>query len=107
MEPRLHQRRPALTGDPRPGYTGSCRQVRGCPVRFRGTAVIQEPAPAPPKVKGVTAWIMIQAGRLADTDRAGLDAILAASPGLAAVTASVRAFAVVMTGRCGRSRLKP
>lgn len=33
------------------GYTGSCRQARGYLARFRGTAVIQAPAPAPPKVR--------------------------------------------------------
>lgn len=47
---------------------------------------------------------MIRPDRLADTDRAGLDAILAASPEVAAVTVSVRVFAVVMTGQSPASR---
>lgn len=46
-------------------------------------------------VKAVTAWIMTRPGRLAD-DRASLDAILAASPKLAALAASVCSFAAIM-----------
>ena len=54
----------------------------------------------------MTAWIMTRPDRLTDTDKASLDAILAASPELAAVTASVRDFAAIMTGRRGRKRLE-
>jgi transposase len=89
------------------GYQGSRRQVRGYLARFRGSAVIPAPAPAPPKVRAVTAWIMTRPGRLADADKASLDAILAASPELAAVTASVRGFAALMTERRDRKRLEP
>jgi len=55
----------------------------------------------------VTSWIMTRPDRLADDDRAGLDAVLASSPELAAVAASVRDFAVIMTERRGRKRLEP
>ena len=47
---------------------------------------------------------MTRPDQLTDADRASLDAILAASPELAAVTASVRAFAVIMTERRGRKQ---
>ena len=40
------------------GYQGSCRQVRGYLARFRATEDIPAPAPAPPKVRAVTGWIM-------------------------------------------------
>jgi len=60
-----------------------------------------------PKVRAVTIWIMTSPDQLADTDRAGLDAILAVSPELAAVTASVRDFAVMMNERRGRKLLEP
>ncbi len=63
--------------------------------------------PAPPKVRAVTAWLMTRLGRLADTGKACLDAILAASPELAAVAASVRAFAAIMNERQGRKLLEP
>jgi transposase len=55
----------------------------------------------------VTAWIMTRPDRLDDADKASLDAILAASPELAAVAASVRAFAVIMNERRGRKLLEP
>jgi transposase len=89
------------------GYQGSCRQARGYPARFRGNAAVPAPAPIPPKVKAVTSWIMTRPDRLADDDRASLDAILAASPELASVAASVRGFAVIMNERRGRKRLEP
>ena len=47
----------------------------------------------------MTSWIMTSPDQLADADRVGLDAMLAVSPELAAVTASVRAFAAMMTGK--------
>jgi transposase len=89
------------------GYQGSRRQVRGYLARFRGNAAAPAPAPVPPKVKAVTSWIMTRPDRLDAGDRASLDAILASSPELAAVTASVRAFAVIMNERRGRRDLEP
>jgi hypothetical protein len=47
----------------------------------------------------VVRWIMTSPDQLADADRVGLDAMLAVSTELAAVTASVRAFAAMMTGK--------
>jgi hypothetical protein len=55
----------------------------------------------------VTAWIMTRPDRLDDADKAGLDAILAASPELAAVAVAVRAFAAIMNERRGRRLLEP
>jgi transposase len=89
------------------GYPGSCRQVRGYLARFRESTVVPAPASAPPKARAVTAWIMTRPGRLADADKASLDAILTASPELAAVTASVRDFAVIMNERRGHKLLEP
>ena len=89
------------------GYPGSYRQVRDYLARFRGNAAVPAPAPVPPKVRAVTAWIMTSPDQLDDADQASLDAILAASPELAAVTASVRAFAAIMNERRGRKLLEP
>jgi len=89
------------------GYQGSRRQVRGYLAPFRESTAASAPAPAPPKARAVTAWIMTQPGRLIDADKASLDAILAASPELAAVTASVRDFAVIMNERRGQKLLEP
>jgi len=84
------------------GYQGSRRQVRAYLACFRSTAVIPAPAPVPPKPRAVAGWIMTRPDRIADTDLASLEAILASSPELAAVTASVRAFAAIMNERRGR-----
>jgi Transposase len=89
------------------GYQGSCRQVRGYVGRFRGNAAVPAPPPAPPKVRAVTSWIMTRPDRLTDADRASLDAILVTSADLAAIAASVRAFAAIMNERRGRKLLEP
>jgi transposase len=89
------------------GYQGGPTYVRQYLARYRGTTAAPAPAPAPPKVRAVTAWIMTKPDRLADDDKASLDAILDASPELAAVAASVRAFAVIMNERRGRKLLEP
>jgi hypothetical protein len=81
------------------GYRGGRTRVAEYLARYRASGQIPAPAPAPPKPRAVTAWIMTRPDRLADDDRARLDAILASSPELAAVAASVRAFAALMNGR--------
>jgi transposase len=89
------------------GYTGGRTHVRHYIARYRGTSAAPAPSRVPPKVKAVTSWIMTSPDNLDDADRASLDAILAASRELAAVTASVRAFAGIMTERRGRKLLEP
>jgi transposase len=89
------------------GYTGGRTHVRHYLARYRGTAAAPAPSPVPPKVKAVTSWIMTRPDNLDDAGRASLDSILAASPELAAVAASVRAFAAIMTERRGRKLLEP
>lgn len=64
------------------GYPGGRTQVSGYLARFRAAGQIPAPAPVPPKPRAVTAWIMTRPDRLADGDKASLDAILAASPEL-------------------------
>jgi transposase len=89
------------------GYQGGPTYVRQYLARFRGNAAAPQPKPTAPKVRAVTSWIMTSPGNLADADRVGLEAILAASPELAAVAASVRAFAAIMNERRGRKLLEP
>jgi transposase len=84
------------------GYRGGYSSVRDHLARFRANAVMPAPAPGPPRPRAVTTWIMTKPDDLDPADQASLDAILAASPELAAVTAHVRAFAAIMTGRRGR-----
>jgi hypothetical protein len=73
------------------GYQGGPSYVRQYLARFRGNVPAPGPKPAVPKVRAVTSWIMTSPGNLADVDRSGLEAILTASPELAAVAESVRA----------------
>src|SRR5215475_6169968 len=54
----------------------------------------------------LTCSIMTRPGSLTDAEQARLDAILAASPELAAVTASARALAAMMNERRGRKLLE-
>ena len=89
------------------GYPGGPSYVRQYLARFRGTTAVPDPKPAAPKVRAVTSWIMTSPDQLAGTDRASLAAILAPSPELAAVAASVRAFAAIMNERRGRKLLEP
>ena len=84
------------------GYRGGYSAVRDHLARFRGNAVIPAPAPEPPKPRAVTSWIMTRPGDLDPADQASLDAILAVSPELAAVTTHVRTFADLMNQRRGR-----
>jgi hypothetical protein len=55
----------------------------------------------------VTSWIMTSPGDPASAVWASLKAILAASPELATVTPSVRAFDAVMNKLRGRKLLEP
>jgi transposase len=89
------------------GYPAGQTYVRQYLARFRGNAAAPPPKPAAPKVRAVTSWIMTSPDQLDDADKASLDAVLAASPELAAVTASVRAFAAMMNERRGRKLLEP
>ena len=65
------------------GYSGSRRQVRGYVARS-GNAAVPAPRPAPAESPGRDRLDHDRPDRLADADRASLDAILAASPELAA-----------------------
>jgi transposase len=84
------------------GCPGGYSSVRDHLARFRGNAVMPASAPEPPKPRAVTSWIMTRPDDLDPADRASLDAILANSPELAAVTAHVQAFAELMKQRHGR-----
>jgi transposase len=58
-------------------------------------------APAPPKPRQVTRWIMTHPDHLASDDAANLARLLDASPQLAAAAGHVRSFAGMMTRRQG------
>jgi hypothetical protein len=83
------------------GYQGGYSLIRDYLAPFRSTAVMPAPAPAVPKTRAVTRWIMTRPASLTRVERVQLDAILQSCPELAAVTAHIRGFAAMMTGRRG------
>jgi hypothetical protein len=83
-------------------YPGGYSSVRDHLAGFRGNQPVPAPAPQPPKPCTVTAWVMTRPAGPNPADQASLDAILASSPDLAALTAHLRAFATLMNHRQGR-----
>ncbi|CAI7976011.1 transposase [Frankia sp. Hr75.2] len=83
------------------GYTGSYATLRDYlrPLRTAGRA--PTPAPAAPKVRTVTRWILTHPDRLDADDTAALKKILERSPPLAAATAHVAGFAEMLVERHG------
>ncbi|MCM3884107.1 ISL3 family transposase [Frankia sp. R82] len=83
------------------GYTGSYATLRDYlrPLRAAGRA--PAPAPAAPKVRTVTRWILTHPDRLDADDTATLKTILERSPSLAATAAHVAAFAQMLVERHG------
>ena len=65
------------------GYHGSYASVRDYVRPFRTGGVPPAPAPAPPKVRQVTGWIMRNPANLDAGDTGRLDAVLAGCPELA------------------------
>jgi transposase len=84
------------------GYRSGYSRVRDYLAPFRHTAAMPAPPLRPPKPRKVASWIMTRPGALPAGEQASLDAILAASPELAAFTEHARAFATLMTERRGR-----
>jgi len=69
------------------GYPGGYSRVRDYLLPFRTSDGAPAPAPAPPKVRQVTAWIMADPAHLSRDGTRQLDAITASCPELAAVQA--------------------
>ncbi len=84
------------------GYQGSEKLVRNYLQPLRALTHVPVAPPKPPTVRKVVAWIMTNPATLAAEHRTSLDAILAVSPELAALTGHVRAFADIMGQRRGQ-----
>jgi hypothetical protein len=84
------------------GYTGGLGHLWHYLARFRGNAVAPAPAPAVPKVRAVTSWIMTRPDQLEDHDKASLDAILAACQELDTVTTWPDSTRNCCSRACGR-----
>ncbi len=84
------------------GYRGSKKVVLNYLHPFRSTGRIPRPPRKPPSVRRVVSWMMSDPARLDPADRQRLDAILAASTELTALSGHVRGFAEMMVDRRGR-----
>jgi transposase len=101
FKPYLHQRfnegctdTAGLTAEIRKlGYRGSERTVYRYVQPFRPSRKAPDPAPAAPKIRHVTGWIMRDPDNLTDEDEQRLKAVLARCPELEATRRHVGAFA--------------
>ena len=84
------------------GYPGGPTVVRHYLRQFRTTTRISRPSRKPPSVRRVVGWIMTDPATLDPADQQRLDAILATSPPLTALTGHVRAFATIMCSLRGQ-----
>jgi len=84
------------------GWQGSVQAVRRYVRPFRKLAAAPQPAPAVPKARQITSWLLSRPAALDAGEQAALTAIRARCPHLDALAAHVRAFAEMMTGRQGQ-----
>jgi transposase len=84
------------------GYRGSYATVRDYVRPLRSGGIAPAPAPAPPKVRQFTGWIMRNPANLAAEDQERLEAVLSGCPELTALRARVRDFAQMMLQRRGQ-----
>jgi len=83
------------------GWTGSPQTVRRYVHLLRQAGPAVTPAPAVPKTREITRWLLSRPGRLDDGDQARLAAVRAGCPHLDALAGHIRDFADMMTRRQG------
>ena len=109
FRPYLHQRwnegvtdAPALHAElQQRGFTGSVRTVRRYVAPFRQAATAPDPAPALPKTRQITRWLLTRPDHLQPEEQARLAAIRASCPHIDALAGHVASFAEMMTHRTG------
>jgi transposase len=83
------------------GWTGSPQTVRRYVHLLRQAGPAVTPAPAVPKAREITRWLLSRPGSLDDGDQARLAAVRAGCPHLDALAGHIRDFAGMMTRRQG------
>jgi transposase len=83
------------------GYQGSYGAVRDYLRPFRRLGSAPPAAPAPPKVRDVTSWILRHPDTLDADEQLGLKQVLGRCPHLDTTAGHVTAFAEMLTGRHG------
>ena len=91
LHAELHQR----------GYTGSVRTVRRYLAPFRHDIAAPDPAPAVPKARQITRWLLSHPEHLQPDEQAQLAAIRGRCPHIDALAGHITSFAEMMTGRTG------
>ena len=84
------------------GWQGSVQAVRRYVRPFRQLTAAPPPAPAVPKARQITSWLLSRPAALDAGEQAALTAIRARCPHLDALAGHVTAFAEMMTGRQGQ-----
>ena len=88
------------------GWAGSVQTVRRYVRPFRQALAAPDPAPAVPKTRQITRWLLTRPDHLQAGDQAQLDAIRARCPHIDALAGHVTAFAEMMTARTGSRDLE-
>jgi transposase len=88
------------------GWAGSVRTVRRYLRPFRQVPAAPDPAPAVPKTRQITRWLLTRPDRLQADEQAQLAAIRARCPHIDALAGHVTAFAKMMTARTGSRDLE-
>ena len=88
------------------GWTGSEQTVRRYVRPFRQALAAPDPAPAVPKTRQITRWLLTRPDHLQAGEQAQLEAIRARCPHIDALAAHVTAFAEMMTARTGSRDLE-
>ena len=83
------------------GWRGSAQAVRRYVRPFRQLAAAPPPAPAVPKTRQITRWLLSRPDTLNDSEQAQLAGIRARCPHLNTLAAHVTSFAEMMTGLHG------
>ena len=114
FKPYLHQRwnegitdAAALHAElQRRGWAGSEQTVRRYVRPFRQALAAPDPAPAVPKTRQITRWLLTRPDHLQAGEQAQLQAIRARCPHIDALARHVTAFAEMMTARTGSRDLE-
>jgi transposase len=88
------------------GWAGSEQTVRRYVRPFRQARAAPGPAPAVPKTRQITRWLLTRPDHLQAGEQAQLDAIRARCPHIGALAGHVTAFAEMMTARTGSRDLE-
>jgi transposase len=88
------------------GWTGSEQTVRRYVRPFRQALAAPGPAPAVPKTRQITRWLLTRPDHLKAGEQAQLQAIRARCPHIDALAGHVTAFAEMMTARTGSRDLE-